>query len=296
MSNREFRAGTLVKMQSVVIGARGGVGGHILDQLLASDETPLALSRLPVANDPRNVRWIRGDLTNPSSLNLPEISTVYCTAHAGSLARSLPYLAGRGMRRIVLFTSSSIMTKIDSEVDYEREGLQSLAIGEAEVIALCNERGIAWTVLRPTIIYDEGRDVNISRLARLVIKYGMLPLAGPGNGLRQPVHAADLATGAIQAARSEAAHNKIYFLPGADKISYREMVGRIFDSLGKPRRIIPLPPILWKLAFFLMRRWLPNANVAMGMRMSKDMVFDASPARQDFGWSPRVFRPRFPPE
>ncbi len=284
-----------MKMQSIVIGASGGVGGHILDQLLVSGERPLALSRSPIANDPRDVHWIRGDLTDPASLNLPEISTVYCTAHAGSLARSLSYLAERGMRRVVLFTSSSIMTKLNSEVGYEREGLQRLAAGEGEVIAFCNERGIAWTVLRPTMIYDEGRDVNISRLARLIAKYGVLPLAGWGNGQRQPVHAADLAGGALQAARSEAAHNKIYVLPGPDQISYREMVGRIFDSLGKPRRIIPLPPFLWRMAFFLMRRWLPNANAAMGTRMSKDMVFDASPARQDFGWSPRGFRPRFPP-
>ncbi len=280
-------------MQTIVIGASGGVGGHILDQLLASGEMPIALSRSPKVNDPRGVHWIRGDLTDPSSLNLPEISTVYCTAHAGSLARSLSYLAERGMRRIVLFTSSSIMTKLDSEVGYEREGLRRLAAGEAEVIAFCNERGIAWTVLRPTIIYDEGRDVNISRLARLIARYGMLPLAGWGGGLRQPVHAEDLATGALQAARSEAAHNKIYVLPGADKISYREMVGRIFDSLGKPRWIIPVPPVVWRFAFFVMRRWFPNANAAMGTRMSKDMVFDGSPAHQDFGWSPRGFRPRF---
>lgn len=281
-------------MQSIVIGASGGVGGHILDQLLASGETPFALSRSPIANDPRNVHWIRGDLTDPSVLRFPEISTVYCTAHAGSLACSLPLLAESGMRRVVLFTSSSIMTKLDSEVGYEREGLQRLAAGEAEVIAFCSERGIAWTVLRPTIIYDEGRDANISRLARLVARYGVLPLAGWGNGLRQPVHAVDLAAGALQAARSKAAHNKIYVLPGADKISYWEMVGRIFDSLGKPRRIVPLPPIMWRLAFFLFRPWLPNANAAMGTRMSKDMVFDASPARNDFGWNPRGFRPRFP--
>ena len=282
-------------MQTIVIGASGGVGGHIVDQLLATGENPLALSRSPIANDPRHVHWIRGDLTDPSSLNIPEISTVYCTAHAGSLARSLSHLAERGMRRVVLFTSSSIMTKLDSEVDYEREGLRRLAAGEAEVIAFCNKQGIAWTVLRPTIIYDEGRDVNISRLARLIGKYGVLPLAGLGTGKRQPVHAVDLATGALQAVRSEAARNKIYVLPGADTISYREMVGRIFDSLGKPRRIIPLPPVLWQLAFFVMRRWLPNANAAMGTRMSKDMVFDILPAQEDFGWNPRVFRPRFPP-
>jgi hypothetical protein len=71
------------------------------------------------------------------------------------------------------------------------------------------------------------------------------------------------------------------------------MTGRIFDALGKPRRIISLPPMLWRAAFALASPFLPNANVAMGNRMAKDMVFDASPAIQDFGWNPRGFRPQF---
>ncbi len=121
----------------------------------------------------------------------------------------------------------------------------------------------------------------------------MLPLMGNGAGLRQPVHAEDLAIGAIAAAASDAAKGKTYALPGGETISYREMVGRIFDALGKPRRIISLPPMLWRAAFAVARPFLPNANIAMGNRMAKDMVFDASPAIQDFGWNPRGFRPQF---
>ena len=71
------------------------------------------------------------------------------------------------------------------------------------------------------------------------------------------------------------------------------MVGRIFDALGKPRRIISAPPFVWRIAFILAKPFLPNANAAMGTRMGTDMVFDSGPAVRDFGWKPRGFRPRF---
>jgi hypothetical protein len=55
-----------------------------------------------------------------------------------------------------------------------------------------------------------------------------IPLVGGGTGLRQPVHAEDLAIGAIAAAASPAAANKVYCLPGAETLPYWEMIGRIF--------------------------------------------------------------------
>jgi len=57
--------------------------------------------------------------------------------------------------------------------------------------------------------------------------------------LRQPVHAEDLAIGALAAAASPAAANKIYAIQAKDTITYREMVGTNFDGLHKPRRIHP---------------------------------------------------------
>ncbi|SFL97246.1 Uncharacterized conserved protein YbjT, contains NAD(P)-binding and DUF2867 domains [Bradyrhizobium sp. NFR13] len=279
-------------MQSIVLGGSGIVGGHIVSKLIMAGEHPIAISRSPPA-DKRAVRWVQGDLARPETLQLPRITAVYCTAHSLLLAKALPSLFSDELRRVVLFTSTSIVTKLNSDIPAEREGLQRLAEGEQQTIDLCTRMGVGWTVLRPTMIYDEGRDANVSRLARLIQKVGVMPLAGRGAGLRQPVHAEDLAIGALNAASSEAARDKIYALPGPDAISYREMVGRIFDGLGKRRRIVTVPPVLWRAAFALAAPLLPNANAAMGERMAKDMVFDAAPAIRDFGWSPRSFRPQF---
>jgi nucleoside-diphosphate-sugar epimerase len=161
------------------------------------------------------------------------------------------------------------------------------------LINTCEGLGVGYTILRPTIIYDEGRDQNITRLARLIKKFGFFPLSGNGAGLRQPVSAKDVANGAIQASLKVAAINRIYALPGGETISYREMVGRIFDSLGKPRRIVSIPPRIWGLASLLAKPFMQNFNSSMGIRMSKDMTFDGYPAYKDFGWDPREFYPRF---
>ena len=281
-------------MQSLVLGATGIVGGHIVDQLVLAGDNPLALSRAPPA-DTRGATWFAADLAASCDLDIPPFATLFCTAHSGLLARALPRLRHPDLRRVVLFTSTSIVTKMNSDIATERDGLRRLADGEQATILLCEQWGIAWTVLRPTMIYKEGRDANVSRLAAIVRRFGVLPLAGRGAGLRQPVHAQDLAIGALQAARSPAAANKIYALPGGDTISYREMAGRIFDGLGKPRRLVLVPPALWRAGFALAKPLLPNLNAAMGNRMAKDMVFDASPAQRDFGWAPRGFRPKFKP-
>jgi nucleoside-diphosphate-sugar epimerase len=285
------RRSELIKMQSIVIGATGIVGGYIVEQLVRSGHRPLALSR--EQRQSADVAWLQGDLSHAGALALPPFETLYCTVEIGLLADALPQIFTPALKRVVAFTSTSIVTKIESEISAERELLQRLAEGERRLIAVCERLGVGWTILRPTIIYAEGRDGNVSRLARLIQRFGFLPLMGHGAGLRQPVHAEDLAIGAIAAAASAAAIDKIYAVPGGETISYREMVGRIFDALRKPRRIISAPPFVWQAAFALAKPFFPNANVAMGNRMAKDMVFDASAAVRDFGWNPRGFRPRF---
>lgn len=282
-------------MRSVVIGATGIVGGHIVAQLVRAGERPIALSR-SLRPSTADAEWFEGDLSAPQTIKLPSFTTLYCTAHVGMLACALPYLArlsGTPLTRVVAFTSTSIATKVDSEILAERKSVQLWAEAEQQLITACERLGVGWTVLRPTIIYDEGRDANITRLSRLIERLGFMPLAGNGSGLRQPVHAEDLAIGALAAAASPTAANKIYVVPGRDTITYREMVGRIFDGLHRPRRLIAVPPALWRAAFALVGPFISNANVAMGSRMARDMIFDPTPAMQDFGWNPREFRPKF---
>jgi nucleoside-diphosphate-sugar epimerase len=277
--------------QSLILGATGLVGGSILEHLMRGGERPLALSRSPRSR--AGVDWFCGDLEQPDTLRFPPFATLYCTTDAKLLPAALPHLFNPSLKRAIVFSSTSVITKLDSEVVAEREMLKALAEAEQEIAAACERNNVAWTILRPTLIYAEGRDTNITPLSRLIRRFGVMPLVGGAHGLRQPVHAEDLAIGAIAAASSPAAANRFYSLPGGETLSYREMVGRIFDGLRKPRRTVAIPVGLWRAIFLLAKPLFPGANVAMGIRMMKDMVFDATPAIRDFGWNPRRFNPAF---
>ena len=277
--------------RSLVIGGTGLVGGYIVEYLVRRGERPFALSRSPQTG--HGADWFRGDLEKPDTLLLPPFMTLYCTADAIVLAQALPRLFHPSLRRIVAFSSTSVLTKLDTEVAAERDTIRRLADAERRIAAACEEHHVGWTILRPTLIYAPGRDTNITPLSRLIRRFGFMPLVGGGPGLRQPVHAEDLAIGAIAAAASPAAVNKFYSLPGAETLAYREMIGRVFDALRLPRRCLWVPPLLWRAGFMVAKPLFPSANVAMGIRMMKDMTFDSTPAVRDFGWNPRAFNPVF---
>jgi nucleoside-diphosphate-sugar epimerase len=279
--------------KSLVIGGTGLVGGYIVEHLVRRGERPLVLSRSQ--RDRPGIDWLRGDLTQPETLTLPPFATLYCTADAILLADTLPRLFNPALRRLVVFSSTSVLTKQDTEVASEQETIRKLTDAERRIAAAFERQNVGWTILRPTLIYSEGRDTNITPLSRLIRRFGFMPLVGGAPGLRQPVHAEDLAIGAVAAASSSAAVNKTYSLPGGETLSYREMIGRIFDGLRLPRRTVSVPPLLWRAAFGLAKPLFPGANVAMGIRMMKDMTFDSTPAIADFGWNPRKFNPKFNP-
>jgi nucleoside-diphosphate-sugar epimerase len=279
--------------KSLVIGGTGLVGGYIVEHLVRRRQRPFVLSRSPQLQGRPDVDWLQGYLERPETINCPSVKIIYCTANAVLLADALPRFFSPSLRRIVAFSSTSVMTKVDSEVVAERDMIARLAEAEQKIATQCEQHNVGWTILRPTLIYAEGRDTNITPLSRVIRKFRFMPLVGGGLGLRQPVHAEDLAVGAIAAASSPAAENNVYSLPGGETITYREMIGRIFDGLRMPRRAVSIPAALWRASFVVAKPLFPNANVAMGIRMMKDMAFDSSAAVRDFGWKPRNFHPVF---
>lgn len=274
----------------LALGATSLIGRFALPRLRAAGVEAVALSRTA----PRESGWVRADLSDPAlRALLPACPTVLSFQPIWHLPQALPALRVRGMKRLVAFSSTSVFAKADSPDAHEQGVVRALAEGEAATRAFCEANGVAWTILRPTLIYAEGQDQNVSRLARVIRKLGLLPLAGRGEGLRQPVHADDLAAAAIAAAASRTAENQAYDLPGGETLTYRAMAERVFEGLGRKPAILAVPPGLWRLAFALARPFLPGATAQMGARMSEDLTFDGSAAARDFGWTPRPFRPDF---
>ncbi|ATC33911.1 epimerase [Caulobacter vibrioides] len=280
-----------LKTPVLVLGATSLIGRHLMERLKVEGLDPVAFSRRP---PPGDACWIGGDLKDPDlAERLPVAATVFSLSPIWLLPPALPALKARGMARLIAFSSTSRFTKTDSPDAAERAVAAALTDAEQAVEAWCAAHGVAWTILRPTLIYDEGHDANVSRIARLVRRFHVMPLSGAGEGLRQPVHAEDLATGALAAAHAPATADKAYNLVGGETVTYRVMVDRVFEGLGKTPRSLPMPTWLFSLIMRLAKPFYPGATTAMGTRMGQDLTFDSSDAARDFGWAPRDFHPRF---
>jgi nucleoside-diphosphate-sugar epimerase len=278
---------------AVVLGATSLVGRFLVDRLVEAGVNTTAVSRRPQATRP-GVSWITTDLT---ALELPAAtsrSVAFSALPIWLLPAALPALQRIGVLRLVAFSSTSRYTKVGSPIDSEREVVRRLIEGETQLEAFCEKNEIAWTILRPTVIYAEGLDLSITRLANLIRKLHILPLAGDALGKRQPVHADDLAAGALAAATSPATRNRSYDVPGGEILSFRSMSERIFEGMGRRPMIVSVPPPIWRLGLSLASVWMPGMTTEMGSRMADDLVFDPTPAERDFSWRPRGFRPHFP--
>ncbi len=279
--------------QVLVLGATSLVGRFLVPRLASRAGDVLALSRATrPARD--GVRWILGDLSQPAGLAAAgRVHAVFSLSPIWLLTDpALEALHGFGMRRLVAFSSTSRFTKASSTSEHERATAAALAAGEARVETFCRARGVGYTLLRPTLIYAEGEDGNVSRLAGLIRRFAILPLPGSGAGLRQPVHADDLAEVALEAMRRPAT-DRAYDVPGGETLTYRQMVGRIYEGLGRRPMILSLPLPLVRMGYALARPWLPGSTAAMVERVGENLTFDPGPAQRDLGWSPRAFRPRF---
>ncbi len=194
------------------------------------------------------------------------------------------------LSRVVAFSSTSCLAKRYSKDIEERRLADRLAGGEEKMKSLCADC-IPWTIFRPTLIYDGRRDKNISFISSFIQRFSFFPVAGAASGLRQPVHADDLAAATLAVLDNQRTFNTAYNLGGGETLTYRKMVSRIFQSLGKPERIISLPPIVFSSLVRLARVVKPRLGVSPAMveRMNEDLSYDFRAAERDFDYRPRGF-------
>lgn len=277
--------------RAVVTGATGLVGHFLLPRLAEAGWEVAAVSRRPApAALPAGVRWHAKDITRGLDGTI-RADVAFHAAPLWLLPPLVPALAAAGVRRLVAFGSTSRFTKQDATAAAARAVARRLAQAEDDVAAACDAAGLAWTLFRPTLIHGAGRDHNVTAVARFIRRFGFFPLLGAAHGLRQPVHADDLARACLQAVDAPATYRRAYNLPGATTLPYREMAGRLFDALGRRRRFVRLPRRLLRGALAVAAHLprLGHLSPDMADRMQIDQTFDATMAARDFGYAPRPF-------
>ena len=287
-----FRAGHIG-----LIGARSLVGHFLLRHTSHSCSSVLAYTRVESGESGDcGVEWRRLPRSSVERNGLPAVEHWIYLSPIWTLPEHFALLEAHGVRRIVALSSTSRFTKrADVNPADERENAiaQQLIDGEERVVQWATSRGIEWVILRPTLIYGLGEDKNLSEMARFVRRFGFFPLFGDALGLRQPIHADDVARGALAALHSETATNCAYNIAGGEAIPYREMVARIFVVDNRKPIFIKFPRAIFNLALFFMRKFprFQSWSIAAVERMNQDLVFDSSDAARDFGFHAQVFKP-----
>lgn len=282
--------------QWLVFGLSGQVGVAFTEALASSDPVCVAPSRRPQSPRP-GVRWLESGLDC-----LAPDAPIAAIASLGPLDSFVDWFDGSSLApaRVVALSSTSVHAKRDSPDPAERALARVLRACEQRLAEIARVRGCALTVLRPTLIYGNGRDHNISRLVATARRWRVLPLPASARGLRQPVHVGDVAAAVLACLREPRPRPGFFDLPGGETLPFRTLVERSLAAGAPGARLLPLPAPLFRLGVRGLG-WFgrgPALGEGFMARLEQDLVYDGRPARDALGHVPRGFRPTaeaFPP-
>jgi nucleoside-diphosphate-sugar epimerase len=271
-----------------VIGATGFTGAFVTKLLIdeGADVTCFVRSTSDVSVLPLDrVRLCFGDLDDSSSiskaLEAQEFLVTVASLGFGHAPAIVRAACEARVRRAVFLSSTSIFTTLNPDS-------KKVRIAAEQSIKYS---GIPFTILRPTMIYGSSRDRNMTRLVRLIQRWRVVPVVGPGTYLQQPVYVGDVADAAVLSLSSDRAVGGCYNIAGADPMTFLEVIDTIAAALGKRVRKLPLSagPFL-RLLKLAERLSVPlPINSEQIQRLNENKAFDYEAATADFGYRPRGF-------
>jgi len=140
-----------------------------------------------------------------------------------------------GVRKVVHISVSNASE--DSPLEYYA--------GKARTERIVRESGLAWAIVRPTLIFGPG-DILINNIAWLLRRLPAIGIPGRGEYRLQPVAGEDVAEIATWAA--EQIDNVLVDAAGPDIIFYSEMIESIAIAVGRHPRFLYMSPRMALLA------------------------------------------------
>ncbi len=137
--------------------------------------------------------------------------------------------------------------------------LQSKWQGEQAVVA----SGLPYAALRPSLIFGAG-DQFFNTLATLVRLNPIVPIAGDGRALFQPVWVEDVCTCFLKLLDDDAYLGQSYEIGGPEQLSYEDLVDVVMRVLGTRKPKVHVSVALMKPAAAMMEALLPKPPVTPG--------------------------------
>jgi nucleoside-diphosphate-sugar epimerase len=153
---------------------------------------------------------------------------------------------------------------------------------EDELRALAKATGMEVVIIRPPLVYGPGVKANFLAMMKWLWRGVPLPLGGVTENRRSLVALDNLVDLIVTCIDHPAAANQTFLVSDGEDLSTAELLQRMGNALGRPARLIPVPPRLLTLGAKLIGR--PE----IAQRLCGSLQVDISKTKELLGWSPPV--------
>jgi len=273
----------------LVTGGSGFVGRAVAAELAqhGHDVTVGSRSGESVAD----VRGVSLDVTSAASVQAavesvrPDavVHLVGIIAEAG--AQTFQRVHVDGTRHVLAALPDGTRVLHMSALGARHDAASAYARSKARAEALVQERGLPWTVFRPSLIFGPGDDFFGRVLRGLVLTGPVVPVIGDGSFPFRPVSVQDVAQAFARALQDEnGTVGRVFELTGPVEYRFDELLRLELQALGKRKPFVRVP--LW-----LMRAVVPLMQVLPRPPITRDQfamlvegnTADPAPARDALG-------------
>jgi len=291
----------------LVTGGTGTIGRKLM-ACLAEKERRFRLLTLPgdtaaeeLAGDTCEIRY--GDISDQESLKgiCQGVDTVFHLAaiilsprepeqfnriNVQGTANLVAEAEHAGVQHFIHVSSASVC--------YGKQNPYSVSKTRAEEMVRAS-RIPHWTVLRPTLAYEEGGSREFTHFVDYLKKYPVIPFIGTGRATKAPVYVDDLVQGMAGAAGNAKAFGKTYGLSGGETLAIRQMAEMLLVHMGRKKTIIPIPVFICRALALISRGMsvLTGTEPLLTWQTISGIIQDAdlnnAEAQTDLGFTPRGF-------
>jgi len=242
-------------------------------------------------NSGLNIEKIVGDLNYEDTIakamiGVDKVMHIYNIHHSPAVVK---YALQNEVSKVVLVHTTGIFSKYkNASQEYEEV--------EAEINSLLEdnkEKEMNVNILRPTMIYGDLCDSNMSKFIKMIDYLRIMPVIDNGKSLLQPVNARDLGKAyyKVLTTSEKITKNKSYVLSGDRPIKMMEVFKLISDGLGKKTYFLSVPLNIGVLMAKLLKLISLNKidYIERVQRMGEDRHYSHAQAAEDFGYQPIKF-------
>lgn len=230
---------------------------------------------------------VKGDLTNNQFINsvmneVDEIVHIYNIHHSIDILKAA---ITHNVKKVVLVHTTGIYSNFKDasarykEIEQEIKGILESQTHTPTVV-----------ILRPSMIYGDLCDHNMSKFIKMVDTLKFIPVIDNGRSLIQPVNARDLGK-AYYTALMEVHHTSDYDLTGDRPITMKEALELISLNLNKKVHFVNVPLNLGVFgARFIKGASINKVDVIEKVqRMAENRSYSHEKAFKTFGYKPLTF-------